>query len=53
MALTHTQRGFTALMAAAREGHTDCLKALLEAGVDNDVANLVRSERHLFSSFQR
>jgi len=38
-------------MAAAQEGHTDCLKALLEAGADKNAVDLVRSERHLFSSF--
>ena len=50
-ALTHTQNGFTALMRAAQEGHIDCVKALLEAGADKEAVDLVRSERHLFSSF--
>ena len=53
MALTHTQTGFTAVLYAAQKGHTDCLRALLEAGADKNAANLVRSERHLFSSSQR
>jgi len=41
-ALTHTQDGTTALMCAAQDGHTDCLKALLEAGADKEAKSSVR-----------
>ena len=41
-ALTHTQEGFTALMYAAQKGHTNCLKALLEAGEDKEAKSNVR-----------
>ena len=41
-ALTHTQKGFTALICAAEKGHLECLKALLEAGADKDAKTLVR-----------
>jgi len=42
-ALTQIQDGFTALMFAAQEGHLECLQALLEAGVDKEAKNKVRS----------
>ncbi len=36
------QRGTTALIRAAQYGHTDCVRLLLEAGVNMDAADIVR-----------
>ena len=36
------QNGFTALMYAAREGHMDCVRLLLEAGADTEAKSSVR-----------
>ncbi len=40
---THTQDGDTALMWAAANGHTDCVRALVGAGVNKDATNKVRN----------
>ncbi len=39
---THVQVEQTALMMAARYGHTDCARLLLDAGADKDASVLVR-----------
>jgi hypothetical protein len=36
------QRGFTALMEAATNGHSDCVQLLLDAGADKDFLSAVR-----------
>ncbi len=40
---SQTQNGNTALIHAAWSGHSDCVRLLLESGVDKDVKNNVRS----------
>ena len=37
------QRGYTALICAAANGHTECLQLLLEAGVEKEARDKVRS----------
>ena len=37
-----TQDGDTALMWAAANGHTDCVRALVGAGANKDATNKVR-----------
>ncbi len=39
------QKGGTALICAAEYGHTECVRALLEAGADKDARNSVRHIR--------
>jgi hypothetical protein len=36
------QRGMSALIRAASEGHTDCVRMLLEGGADKNIKNNVR-----------
>ena len=42
-ALCQTQGGSTALIRAAHEGRTDCVRLLLEAGAEKDAQNYVRA----------
>jgi ankyrin repeat protein len=44
-----SQEGRTALMWAAKSGHTEAVKALIEKGADVNATEEVR-HRHLFSS---
>ncbi len=37
-----SQDGFTALMFAARAGHVDCVRLLIDFGADKDATNEVR-----------
>ncbi len=39
---TRAQDGDTALISAAKNGHVDCARLLLNAGVDKNAKNLVR-----------
>ena len=39
------QMGYTPLMCAAREGHTDCVRLLLDAGADKEAQDYVRASR--------
>jgi hypothetical protein len=41
------QEGFTALIAAAREGHSDCVRVLLDAGADKNATDKVRASAGL------
>ncbi len=38
----HTQYYCTALSLAARDGHADCVRVLVEAGADAEIENMVR-----------
>jgi hypothetical protein len=38
-------RGFTALMGAARNGHTDCVRLLVDGGADKKLKDEVRNMR--------
>jgi hypothetical protein len=40
------QGGFTALMSAAHRGRTDCVRLLLDAGVDKNAKKNVRMMHH-------
>ena len=42
-----TQSGRTALISAAFEGHTECVRLLLEGGADKDVKTTVRTKQFL------
>jgi ankyrin repeat protein len=37
-----SQRGYTALICAAENGHADCVRLLIDAGADMDARNNVR-----------
>jgi ankyrin repeat protein len=50
---TSSQDGNTALKFAAEEGHTDCVRLLLECGADIDVENKVRGGVELESFLLR
>ena len=39
------QRGWTALIMAAKTGHTDCVRLLIDAGADKEAKDLVRVGR--------
>ena len=43
LAQSHTQDGQTALICAAREGHMNCARLLLDAGADKEAKNNVRA----------
>ncbi len=37
------QDGYTALICAAKKGHTDCVCVLLESGADKEATDIVRN----------
>ncbi len=45
------QNGYTALMRAAREGHTECVRLLLESGADTEAKTQVRNSEQSASVF--
>lgn len=44
------QHGHTALMWAAQQGHTVCVRLLLEAGADKEARNVVRDNFQFIES---
>ena len=48
LCMCSTQSGYTALFWAARRGHADCVRVLLEGGADKEAKDEVRFiKRHL------
>ncbi len=50
---THSQDGCTALICAARNGHSDCARLLLDAGADKETKCNVRASRSAASAVGR
>jgi hypothetical protein len=46
--LYQTQDGWTALISAAQEGHTDCARLLVKAGANKEAKNNVRDVRTIY-----
>ena len=47
--MVYLQGGLTALMCAAEDGHTDCVRLLLRAGADKEAKSNVRRRSLLFN----
>jgi hypothetical protein len=44
---TSKQEGYTALVFAAKKGHTDCVSLLLQNGADKEAVDIVRNSSYV------